>query len=190
MRLNRWIESIACVLVFIVVSMRGSAVHTEEAMSPGSRLPVFKLNMPDSPQVEAYLGMTGIKTFSLSQIPAKLIVVEFFNVFCPKCQESAAINNRLYKIIKDDKDLSKDIKMIGIALLGQPKHLSLFREKFKVEFPLFADPQGDIQAKTKIDSVPLILVVDKSGKVLMNRLGVMKDLDAFLLELRKRHTAQ
>ena len=169
--------------------MHCSTVYTEETISPGSRLPEFKLNMPDSPSVAEYLEMKGAKTFSWSQIPAKLIIVEFFNVFCPKCQENAPTYNRLYKIVTDDKELSKDIRMIGIALLGQPKQVDVFKEKFKVGFPLFADPRGEIQAKTKVNSVPLILLVDKSGKVLMSYPGIMKDLDAFLLDLRRHQKA-
>ena len=189
MRQKRLSVCALCAVVCIVAFMHCSIVYTEEVMSPGSRLPEFKLNMPDSPSIDAYLEMKGMRTFFWSQIPAKLILIEFFSVFCPKCQENAPTHNRLYKIIMDDKELSKDIRMIGIALSSQSKQVDVFKEKFKVGFPLFADLQGEIQAKTKVSSVPLTLLVDKSGKVIMSYPGIMKDLDAFLLELRRHHKA-
>jgi len=189
MRQKRLTKRASVVVVCILVIIHCSTICTEESMSPGSTLPVFKLNMPDLPEIDAYLGMKGIKTFFLSQIPAKLLVVEFFSVFCPICQENVPTFNRLYQVIKDDNELNKDIKMIGIALLSPPKEVAVFKEKFKVKFPIFTDPQQEIQKKTKLISFPLILVIDKNGKVIMSHHGMMKDIDAFLRELRKQHRA-
>ena len=60
--------------------------------------------------------------------------------------------NRVYNVIKEDKNLSKDIKMIGIALGVQPKDLEVYKKTFKVEFPLFADPKKEIEDKVKGES--------------------------------------
>ena len=103
-------------ITFIVLSLHWFLVSPLDAMSPGGTLPGFQIPMPDSPEIKAYLGVKGAPTFSLSQVPAKLLVVEFFDVFCLVCQKDAPILNRLYKFIQEDQDLSKNIKMVGFAL--------------------------------------------------------------------------
>jgi hypothetical protein len=75
--------------------------------------------------------------------------------------------------------------MVGIALLSKADQVVLFKEKLKVRYPLFADPQDDIQTRTKIYYVPLTLVIDKNNTVLMRHWGKIDDMDAFLIELRR-----
>ena len=77
----------------------------------------------------------------MSQIQAKLIVLEFFSVFCHKCHQNAPIANQLYNSIEEDKELSRNIKMIGIGLASKSKEIAVYKQKFNVEFPLFSDPQ-------------------------------------------------
>jgi len=116
-------------------------------------------------------------------------VVEFFSIFCHTCHQNAPVANQLYKSIKEDKELSKNIKMIGIGLASKSKEIAVYKQKFKVEFPLFPDPQKKAKKKSKVKHVPLTIVVDKSGKVLMSHLGVIENLDAFLGKIRKHHKA-
>lgn len=123
-------------------------------------------------------------------MPAKLLVVEFFDVFCLVCQKDAPVLNRLYKFIQEDPDLSKNIKMTGFALGNDPKDLAIFRQKFKVEFPLFPDPRKEIQAASKVTAVPLIVVANRNGKVLMTHAGFIENLDALLVQIRKHYKAQ
>jgi len=169
--------------------MSCSLVYAGMAIAPGSTLPEFEIEMPTLPEMRAYLGIKGGGAFSLSQIPAKLIVVEFFGIFCPKCHQNAPVANQLYKSIKEDEELSKNIKMIGIGLASKSKEIAVYKQKFKVEFPLFPDPQKKAKKKSKVKHVPLTIVVDKSGKVLMSHLGVIENLDAFLGKIRKHHKA-
>jgi hypothetical protein len=79
--------------------------------------------------------------------------------------------------------------MIGIGLASKSKEIAVYKQKFKVEFPLFPDPQKKAKTKSKVKRVPLTILIDKSGKVLMSHLGVIKNLDAFLGKIRKRHKA-
>lgn len=172
--------------ILLVVTI--STVRAAQDLPFGKTLPGFELEIIDtSSSTGDYLGISCAKTFNWSDIQAKLIVIEFFSVFCPKCHKNTPTLNRLYKIIKDDKQLGKDIKMIAVALLDQPNQVGVFREKFKVAYPLFADPQQEITHTTRINMVPLTVVVDKEGKVIMNHAGVIEDLDAFLGELRKHY---
>ncbi len=100
--------------------------------------------------------------------------------------------NRIYNVIKEDKNLSKDIKIIGIALESQPKDLEVYKKTFKVEFPLFPDPKREIKdkVKEKVPFVPLLALLDKNSKVLMSHVGAISNFDALLAEIRKVSKAQ
>ena len=66
---------------FVIFSLHCSLIYSAENMPPGSILPDFKLTGPASPQTKAYLGVKDEKQFSFSQVNAKLVLVEFFDVF-------------------------------------------------------------------------------------------------------------
>ena len=66
---------------FVLISLHCSLIYSAETLPPGSKLPDFELKGPASPQTKAYLGISNEKQFSLSQIKAKLVLVEFFDVF-------------------------------------------------------------------------------------------------------------
>ena len=66
---------------FLVISLTCSLSYSAENIPPGSILPDFKLTGPASPQAKAYLGVKDEKQFSFSQVNAKLVLVEFFDVF-------------------------------------------------------------------------------------------------------------
>ena len=95
--------------------------------------------------------------------------------------------NRVYNLIKEDKKLGMDIKMIGLGLGTQPEDMPAYIKAFKVEFPLFSDPKKDIQKLLKVQSVPLTVLLDKNGKVLMSHTGLIGNFDAFVGEIRKNY---
>ena len=80
--------------------------------------------------------------------------------------------------------------MMGIALIGQPDDLSAYKQRFKVEFPLFSDPEKEIQSALKINYVPIIVLVNKNGKILLNHIGLLENLDTVLAEIRKNTQAR
>lgn len=180
---NYWLG----LVVFSLVCMGCSLNYAGMAIAPGSTLPEFELSMPNMPGMSGYLNVEGESSLSLSKIPAKLIVVEFFDIYCHKCYQNAPIANQLYNSIKEDKQLNRNIKMIGIGLASKPEEIAEYRQRFNVEFPLFPDPQKNVRIESKVKHVPLTIVVDNSGKVFMSHVGVIWDVDAFLTEIKICH---
>jgi peroxiredoxin len=93
--------------------------------------------------------------------------------------------NRVHKLFKEDKKLSNDIKIIGIGIGTQPEDLEAYRKAFKLEFPLFSDLKKEIQKKVKVQGVPLAVLLDKNGKVLMSHTGAIGNFDVFVSEIKK-----
>jgi hypothetical protein len=50
-----------------------------ENFPPGSELPHFTVGAPDSPEVQKYLGLKNDGPFELSDITAKIVLIDFTN---------------------------------------------------------------------------------------------------------------
>ena len=74
----------------------------------------FTFPAPDSSEVQKYLGLKTMEPFKVSDIKAKLVVIEFFSAVCPHCLANAPIINNIYKTIQGNSRLA-DVKVIAIA---------------------------------------------------------------------------
>ena len=190
MKEYRWTKCASLMLALLVVGLYLHPAFGKGEGAPWTTLPELSLELPDSTNVQEYLGLKDVKSFTITQIPAKLILVEFYSVFCPICQKQAPVANNIYKIIKDDPELSKDIKMLGIGIGNKPYEIGVYKKNFNVPFPLFADPNKEIQEKSAIEHIPLTVLVDQKGKVLLSHLGLVKSVDEFIGEIRAFHKKQ
>jgi peroxiredoxin len=95
--------------------------------------------------------------------------------------------NRIYNLFKEDKNLNKDIKMIGIGVGAQPEEMQTYQSAFKIEFPLFSDTKNEIQKKLNVQAVPLTVLLDHKGKILMSHTGPIENFDTFVGEIKKHY---
>jgi len=93
--------------------------------------------------------------------------------------------NNLFKLIEDDKDLNRDLKMLAIGQGDSEKRVDVWREKFRVKFPLFPDRSREVFKKFGSPGTPYTVLVNSKGKVLLVHGGEMKDIDEFFTELKK-----
>ena len=181
--------SIFCILFILSYSSAYGAEGTHK-ISSGKNLPKFSLNTPASVKDQKYLGLKDVESFSLSDVPSKLILVEVFSAYCSVCYKQAPIANKLFKLIEQDKDLRQDIKLIGIGGGDKQKAVNVFKNKLHVQFPLFSDPKGVVFEKLGKPLVPFMILVRNSGEVLSTHSGLIKNMDEFLREIRKFHQKQ
>jgi peroxiredoxin len=154
------------------------------AVSEGKTLPAFKLSMPANPEIKQYLGVDGGSDFTLNQIRSKLILIEIFSAVCPGCLENAPRVNNLYNIISDDSDLKSTIVMLGIAVGNDEKLVDVYQKKYNVKFPLFPDPNGDIDKLLTDVATPTLILADNTGKILFVHGGLIEDMDHILTVIR------
>jgi len=159
-------------------------------ISSRTNLPKFKLNVSDDAEARQYLELKNLKSFDISQIPAKLILMEIFSFYCPICHKQAPIANKLYKFIQQDPKLRKDIKMIGIGAGNNQKEIEVYKSNFRVPFPLFSDVNFNIHKKIGEPRTPTTILVTNKGKVLLTHRGVMENLDEFIQKIKKFHAQQ
>jgi hypothetical protein len=87
-------------------------------------------------------------------------------------------------VTQEDATLSKDVKIIGIAIGNDKKQVDAFKKSVKVGFPILPDDTLAIGAAVEVPGTPAMIMVSNSGKILSSHVGVIKDFDAYLKELR------
>ena len=158
-----------------------------EQVSPGATLPQFTLSAPDDPEIQQYLGLKNLKSFTFSQIPAKFLLIEFFSLYCPICHKQAPAANKMYKVVRQDPELNKDIKMIGIGTGNTQREIEAFKTNLRVPFPLFTDLDFKIHKKIGEPRTPFTILTTNKGKVLLIHSGVVEDTDEFIGKIKKIH---
>jgi hypothetical protein len=75
---------IVSLLTVLCASITYGAQNSKKSkvISAGETLPDFRLCGPDSASAQKYLGLKTPDCFSLSQIPAKIILLEVFLLYC------------------------------------------------------------------------------------------------------------
>lgn len=185
-----------CMVFIFIYSFSCYTVHganllgQSEIIAKGKTLPQFELIGPSSEQDQQWLGLKNMEPFTLSQIPAKLIVLELFSVYCPHCRSQAPQLNKVYGFIKQDKELSGDIKMIGIAAGADKTKTDKWKTTLHVPFPLVPDETTDIWQIFGKPGIPVTLLINGKGKVLSTHYGVIEDIEAFFKEIKKLYKKQ
>ena len=191
MKTQGWIKTVFCLIVCFLLGLAGylvqgsEAKETSGAISAGMDLPQFKLDTPRAEKDRQYLGLKKSKTFSLSEIPAKLIVLEIFSVYCSHCKKQAGKLNMLYNLIHHNPEFSKDIKMISISTGADRGKTANWKKALEVPFTVIADPYTEIHQKLGKPGVPLTLVVRNSGRVVSTHTGVTEDVEEFFRTLKE-----
>jgi thiol-disulfide isomerase/thioredoxin len=162
----------------------------DQPLFAGSQLSQFTLPAPESQQTLSYLGLKTMAPYTISQIDAKLVLIEILSAFCPHCQANAPVVNSLYQVIRKDAALARDVKIIGICCGNDKTQIDIFQKSFKVLFPLFPDENLAITQALGVKETPTLVLVTRGGKVLMSHSGEIRDLDGLLKDLRENYKKQ
>lgn len=87
--------------------------------------------------------------------------MDCLSIYCPICQTHAVKFNQLYELIRGDRFISKNIKMIGIGLGNNSREVTYFKKYFNVSFPIIPDPDYKIHKALNETRTPLLAIIDK-----------------------------
>ncbi len=105
----------------------------------GGQLPDIKLATPKDQSLRKYLGLEDKESFSLKEIKCEILIIEIFSMYCPHCQNKAPAINEFFKLIESDENVAKGMKLIGIGAGNSTFEVEVFKKKYQIPFPLFAD---------------------------------------------------
>jgi peroxiredoxin len=171
-------------LLFLFGTNSAAAASTPQK---GDMLPEINLTIPEDAAQRNYLGLSGEGPFKVSQIKAPVVLVEIFSMYCPACQREAPRVNELYEMIEKNPKLKGKIKIIGIGAGNSPFEVNVFRRKYKIPFPLFADDDFTIHKCLGEVRTPYFIAVKTKAvgthEVFYSLLGGFKNADDFLDQL-------
>lgn len=173
-----------CIVVLALMTLFLPPAHAIPAV--GDPFPNIALPTPDNNADRDYLGIAGGRTFTIGDVAASLVLVEFFSMYCPHCQADAPATVDLFERIKKDHRLSKQDKMIGIGVGNSDYEVGIFKKKYRIPFPLFPDGAYTILGLLDIRFTPTYIVVrvDKGkATVVHTQVGRLKDVESFLTML-------
>jgi peroxiredoxin len=177
-------------LVFFLAVFMMTAICAAEISPPqvGGVFPEIELLKPINSAELKYLGLSGSGIFKIQQVKADVVIIEIFSMYCPYCQGEAPNINNLFTLIEKNPALKNKIKIIGIGINNSLFETDIFKNKYKIAFPLI--PDGDFKLHKIIGEVrtPYFIVVKlKGGKteVIYSKLGALGDNKAFLEKIIK-----
>ncbi|WP_041287426.1 peroxiredoxin family protein [Desulfomonile tiedjei] len=175
---------LALFLLMLLLPFEGHAARTS---LDSKALGGMEFTVPSDPECQNYLGTSRSGTFKLTEIPAQVLLVEIFSMYCPYCQADAPTVNEIYKILQQDPVLSKKVRLIGIGTGNTPFEVDVFRKKYDIKFPLFPDEDSALQ---KMVSEPIrtptfiaLKKTDKRLEVHKVHVGESKNAESFLKEI-------
>jgi len=117
-------------------------------ITPGDFFPEISLPMVQAKSDADYLGLPqkffGLvrgATFSLKDVRADLIILEFMNKYCFSCQLKAPVLNQVFSMVDKDPRLKGRIKFIGIGVGNNEKEVESFKAEKQIPFPFIPDPK-------------------------------------------------
>ncbi len=174
----KFFQIIICALI-LLQSSGAFCADAAEDFPPAK----FTLPAPDSAQVQKYLGLKAMEPFKVSDIKAKLVVIEFMSATCPHCQANAPVMNKIYKTIQANP--GQAAKVIAIAIASEKPLVEAYKKKFKVPFPVMLDEDFSISVSMNGIPTPTTMIVStQNGKVLFSHAGVIKDADGFVRQVK------
>jgi len=151
---------------------------------PGEPLPSITLPTPEDSTHKAYLGLLKGDSFRISQIKARVVIIEIFSMYCPHCQSEAPAVNGLYEKIEATPSLKGKIKLIGIGVGNTPFEVDVFKKKYQVPFPLFSDADFVMHKAFGEVRTPCFVGVrlnsDQTNQVIYAKVGGLEGVDQFL----------
>jgi thiol-disulfide isomerase/thioredoxin len=161
------IPIIAALFLFecIVFKQWGCTKDFSSSSEKKITFPAFELPVPQNKMQKNYLGLLRNGNFKVTEIKARILIIEVFSMYCPHCQKEAPIVNELYRTIEKKTDVKEKVKIIGIGVGNTPFEVNLFKKKYEVPFPLFSDKDLSVTRLLGAKTTPTFIgiIINEDG---------------------------
>ncbi len=131
-----------------------------------------------------YLGLSGNGNFKISQIEAKAVIINLFNLYCPSCQGMVQEMAKLYHRIENNPDLKNRVKLMGIGIGNSLHEVKVFTETYQLPFPIFPDEDFKIHKLFGEVRTPYLIgiEIDKNDRhrIVYTQRGGITEAESFL----------
>lgn len=105
-------------------------------------------------------------------IGKKIIILNFFAIWCEPCKREIPELNSYYK-----KHQQENFILIGIEQGEESKKVLKFMQENKIEFPVGIDEEGDIKELYEISSYPIAIFIGFDGKIKLYHQGAITNAE-------------
>jgi peroxiredoxin len=131
------------------------AVKGQARFAPPGLLPVARRQPAPALEVTAFDG----RTVSLAGLGGRPVVVSFFESWCGICQAEQP------DLTKVAGDFAGQAGFVGVSYRDTVTAGRAYQRRFKVPYPLANDASGRTWARWGVPYQPVVVVVDKHGRV-------------------------
>jgi thiol-disulfide isomerase/thioredoxin len=110
------------------------------------------------------------KTVELKSLRGRPVLLDFWATWCGPCQAEAPIVNTIAQRYKD-----RGLAVIGVNTSDEDGLAASFARKKGLGFPIVYDEGNGIARQYHVGSLPTLILVSKSGKIVAIRHGVTSD---------------
>ena len=110
------------------------------------------------------------KPVKLSDFKGKVVLVNFWAVWCGPCQEEIPELVQLYNTYHD-----KGFVIVGVSDSSDLKEIKTFVNEHKMSYPVVTD-DGDISDEYNVSGFPTSFLIDRSGKIVKKYPGYSRNL--------------
>lgn len=93
---------------------------------------------------------------------ADVVVLSFFDMYCPHCQKNAKYINEL-AALSGSQGLGSQINFYAIGWNNTPMEVEMYRKRYKVTYPVISDRDRSISSRFGKFSPPLVIALKKQG---------------------------
>ncbi len=126
-------------------------------------------NLPARPAPALKLPALEGGTLDIGQLKGKVVLVNFWAVWCPPCRKEMPSMARLA-----DKMAGKPFTLLGVNVGESPEEIRAFLKQVPVNFPIVLDDEGRNLKAWQVFAFPTSYVLDKKGQV---RLGLFGSIE-------------
>ncbi|MGQ9920921.1 MAG: TlpA family protein disulfide reductase [Desulfobacca sp.] len=140
--------SLRLALWLLLTFLLWGAAATAMAVEKGDLAPDFSL--PD----------LGGNTTTLSQLRGKVVIVNFFTVWCQPCRHEMPDLNAIF-----NEKREHGVVVLGICLNADPKQLQVLVKQLKLDYPVLLGTEKVSKDYGDIVAVPTTFILNKEGKI-------------------------
>jgi peroxiredoxin len=105
------------------------------------------------------------KPIKLSDFQGKVVLLNFWAVWCGPCKKEVPDLVSLYKKYQD-----KGFVILGISDMSDLGEIKSFVKEHGMEYPVIVD-RGDISEEFEVEAFPTSVLIDRNGKVVQRYMG-------------------
>ncbi len=141
-----------------------------------------------------FFGLIKGASFSVKNINAEVILLEYSNKYCFACQVQAPVMNKVFSMVQKDPDLKGRVKFIAIGVGNKQKEVDSFRQEMQIPFPIVPDPEYvAYEAIGEPGVTPFTIILRRANSrhiAVLSKAGLIREPEIILKNLKDSLTPE